>query len=429
MKQLAFRLISFWSRKSDDGRRRHIPLFSVNLLIVDSQFPMSDRASVDVRMSALVRLLLEEGNALTYFVTDVAVQEKAVGRENVAKYRAALEQLGVVVAERTGWEKLLVAARYDIIIFKYFFPAEHRISLIRIWQPWAKVVIDSVDLVYARLLAKAELSKNSQHYDIAAQTKRSELATYASADLVLTVTTDEKAQLAAELPNLPICVVPNIHEIPDTPRAETEQPSLLFVGAFTHEPNVDAVLFCWKEIWPHIVRAVPNVRWTIVGGKPTAAIQALSSENVQVTGHVPETLPYLLRSWVSIAPLRFGAGMKGKVGEAMASGTPVVTSSFGAQGFPLVPSTHLFVHDDPRAFAACVIELLETPSMRQRIGAAGRAFIEANYSPTVVRNQVRGFVSTTRSLPSKKLPLRALKRLLHVARLNFLRHVLWRFSI
>jgi O-antigen biosynthesis protein len=76
---------------------------------------------------------------------------------------------------------------------------------------------------------------------------------------------------------------------------------------------------------------------------------------VEVTGYVPETAPYLRAAWVSIAPLRFGAGMKGKVGEAMSFGLPVVTTSVGAEGFGLTPGEHALVADDPDEFAQAVI--------------------------------------------------------------------------
>ncbi len=398
----------------------------MKILFVDSQYPMFDRASADVRMFAIVRLLREQMHDCHYFVSDIALAESRIGTEEVTRYRDALLRLGVTTIERTGFEQVLAAYNYDVVFFKYFYPAEARIPLVRIWQSQARIVVDSVDLVYARLLAKAEVSGLAADHQEAEGTRRRELTTYAAADLVLTVTEDEAKVLAHELPKPPIHVIPNIHEIPKQTRSETPVPSLLFIGTFTHEPNVDGVLWFVRAVWPLLRATHTDIRLSIVGGNPPPEILAIAHDGIEVAGYVPDTLPYLMECWASIAPLRFGAGMKGKVGEAMAAGLPVVATSFGAEGFGLTPGEHLLVADDPKAFADAVSTLLRDYALRLAIGGAGRAFIAARYSPIAVGRQLEALTARLAVIMPKSPFITGPKRVLRKANLWVTCNLLWR---
>lgn len=398
----------------------------MKILFVDSQYPMPDRASADVRMFAMVSLLREQGHDCHYYVSDIGSSVSRIGAEEVARYRDALRRRGVGTLERIGFERVLTEQYYDLVFFKYFYPAEARIPMVRIWQPQARVVVDSVDLVYARLLAKAVVSGLSADRTEAEQIKARELATYATADMVITVTEDEARILGGELPRIPVHVIPNIHEIPSAPRSETPHPSLLFIGTFTHEPNVDGVLWFAREVWPSVRAARPDTRLRIVGGNPPSAIQALSGNGIEVTGYVPDTLPFLMESWVSVAPLRFGAGMKGKVGEAMAAGLPVVTTSFGAEGIGVVPGVHLFVANGPMEFAESVLNLISDRDLRSRVGGAGHSLIESCYSPAAVSRQLNSLTERLKGITPRRINLARLRNLFRHIALWVERNLMWR---
>src|SRR5262249_38799860 len=144
--------------------------------------------------------------------------------------------------------------------------------------------------------------------------------------------------------------------------------SLLFVGGFQHAPNADAVLWFVREVRPRLLRIVPDIEVVLVGSSPPPEIRAfVESIGVRLTGYVPDTAPYLDRAWVSIAPLRYGAGMKGKVGEAMAAGLPVVTTSIGAEGMELEDGVTALVADTPEAFAEAVRRLCTDDALHQGI--------------------------------------------------------------
>lgn len=174
--------------------------------------------------------------------------------------------------------------------------------------------MDSVDVVFHRLFAKARLSRDAADHQQAGVVKRDELAVYAKADAVLTVTEADRQVLLTEVTGLHVAIVPNIHPIPprrvpDRAIAET----LIFVGAFRHEPNVDAMIYFCHEVLPLIRAQRPGVRLRIVGG------------------------------------------MKGKIGEAMAHGLPVVTTSSGIEGFGLSPRENVLVGDTPQSIAQAAL--------------------------------------------------------------------------
>src|SRR5690606_4514163 len=121
---------------------------------------------------------------------------------------------------------------------------------------------------------------------------------------------------------------------------------------FRHDPNLDGVTWFVNEIWPGVRARHPAARLTVIGSYPTRAVHALGeTAGVTVLGYVPDLEPHLDRAAVAIAPLRFGAGMKGKVTDAMAAGLPVVTTTIGAQGLDLVGGRHAWIADDADAFA------------------------------------------------------------------------------
>jgi glycosyltransferase involved in cell wall biosynthesis len=156
---------------------------------------------------------------------------------------------------------------------------------------------------------------------------------------------------------------------------------VLFVGGFGHAPNVDGMLWFAREVWPAVTSARPDVRLTIVGSRAPSDILALAGETVDVRGFIPDdALELAYRSArVAIAPLRFGAGMKGKVVEAMRFGVPMVTTVVGAQGLADAGDA-LLVSDDARTQAELVLALLADDGHWERTASAATAFARQRFS-------------------------------------------------
>ena len=155
---------------------------------------------------------------------------------------------------------------------------------------------------------------------------------------------------------------------------------LIYIGSMDWYPNEDAVSFFTDEVLPRIYAEVPEVKFSIVGGNPSARVQKLAErEGVVVTGRVPEIKPYFAEATVFVVPLRIGSGTRLKILEALAMGKAIVSTSVGAEGLDLKDGEEIFIADEPTAFTEAVTRLLKDPSLRRRIGESGRARVEQDY--------------------------------------------------
>ncbi len=170
------------------------------------------------------------------------------------------------------------------------------------------------------------------------------------------------------------------------PRSKRQ--GLLFVGSFLHPPNVDAARYLVRDILPLIKREIEDVTLYIVGADPTPEIKALASERVVVTGWVKDISLYLKGARVMVAPLRYGAGLKGKISQGMSYGLPMVTTSLGIEGMDIEDGTEALVADDPAEFAAKVIRVYRDDDLWNHLAEHAARFAAANYSPEVVRTKL-----------------------------------------
>jgi glycosyltransferase involved in cell wall biosynthesis len=168
--------------------------------------------------------------------------------------------------------------------------------------------------------------------------------------------------------------------LPLDPAGE-QQGGILFVGNYTHPPNVDAALWLGNEIMPLLRRLCPGARLTLVGPYPPDAVQALACRDITVTGRVPEIEPYFEKASVILAPVRIGGGMRMKVLQAMALGKPVVTTSRGADGLVVDgQKPPAVVADEAEEIARATAELLACDDYRLKTGCCARAFVAEHFS-------------------------------------------------
>ena len=165
------------------------------------------------------------------------------------------------------------------------------------------------------------------------------------------------------------------------PNVSSEAPAhLIYIGSMDWYPNEDAVGFFADEVLPRIQESIPDVRFSIVGGNPSARVQKLAErKGVIVTGRVPEIKPYFAEATVFVVPLRIGSGTRLKILEALAMGKAIVSTSVGAEGLDLKDREEIFIADEPTVFADAVTRLLTDASLRRRIGEHGRARVERDY--------------------------------------------------
>lgn len=349
-------------------------------IVMDYQIPTPDQDSGSRRMFELLQLLTEAGLAVT-FIPEVRPPQHE-------PYAAVLQRLGLEV--RRGPEDLEsvlegLAPELALVVLARPIVAEAHMATVRRLAPAAKVVYDTVDLHFLRERRRAEVEKSAEARQQAELHYETEMRLAAEADATLVVSPVEQELLLGEDPSLRVRVLPNIHADQHAGLPYAERKGLLFVGSFPHPPNRDAARWLVEEILPLVHQALPGVPVNIVGSQPTEEIMGLSRDNVTVLGWVPDLTHLYRSSRVFVAPLRYGAGMKGKVGESLSYGLPVVTTRIGAEGMGLEDGNDVLIADDAAGFAEAVVRLYESRELWSSVAAAGRRTIAERYSPGAVR--------------------------------------------
>jgi len=360
------------------GRRR--------ILLIDESIPRPDRDSASLRQVNLLRMLTGAGAQVAFLPTDLAHAGDAT---------RALQALGVetwyapFATSAADWLKRH-AARFDVIVLSRHHVAGVYQPLLRRLAPQARLVLDSVDLHYLREQRGARLAGDAAALRAADATRERELAAMAAADLTLVVSDDERTQLGMDAPALRVEVLSNLHEIAGSGGAFEARHDLVFVGGFRHPPNVDAVLWFAREVFPHVHAQLPGVRFHCIGAEPPEAVRALSAEpGIVVHGHVPDLTPYMDGARIAVAPLRFGAGVKGKVNLSMAHGQPVVATTCAVEGMHLRDGVDVVVADSAEGFAAAVVALYGDRERWERQARAGLDNVARHFSLDAARAVVQ----------------------------------------
>jgi glycosyltransferase involved in cell wall biosynthesis len=155
---------------------------------------------------------------------------------------------------------------------------------------------------------------------------------------------------------------------------------IMFVGGYRHPPNVDAALFYCREIVPRLRKRLPGVVSYLIGSNPPAAITKLHGDGIEVLGYVPEIDPWFDKCRLSVSPLRYGAGVKGKINHSMSRGLPVVATGTSVEGMHLIAGEEVLVADDPDAFADALALAYRDESLWTRLSKAGLANVRRHFS-------------------------------------------------
>jgi GT2 family glycosyltransferase/glycosyltransferase involved in cell wall biosynthesis len=353
---------------------------SGHCLVVDHGLPMPDFDSGSRRMSELLGILGDLGFAVTF------VPQNGI---DMPVYREALTARGIeVLRSPADLDDYMRGVLPDLRLVVLSRPtvAWANYPMMRSLAPDALLVYDTVDLHHVRERRRAatettpgSASKSADyHYGM-------EMSLTGLVDQVWVVSEPEAAAVLAADPSIDVAVVPNVHRLePTGPPFETRE-GLLFVGSYSHDPNRDAARWLVEEILPRVRRSLGEVPVAVVGSRVTPEIEALAGDGVAVHGWVPSLDDLYRRSRLFVAPLRYGAGMKGKIGEACAYGLPVVTTSIGIEGMGLADGDDVLVGDDAESFAAAVVDAYQDPDLWGRLAVNGRRAVEERLSSDRVR--------------------------------------------
>lgn len=352
--------------------RRRAPL----VLVVDIDYPHAERDAGSLRMFNILRLMRE---------MDCHVQFWAMDAANRDSHACALEDRGIeiVVApsplQRLQWWHQHGASA-DFVWLSRLPVAERHLRLARRYAPQAKVVFDTVDLHFLRYERGASLRGDVEMGKLARRFRRTELGAVERADMTLVVSQYEHSLLRDLVPAADVRVLSDIHDVFGSPAPRVGRGGLLFLGNFRHTPNVDAVRWLLTEIMPRLRESLPGVVLHIAGYAGDEVLAGLSEDDVIVHGFVPDLDPLLAQVRVSLASLRYGAGVKGKINLAMSRGLPVVTTSIGAEGMGLRHRFDVMIADGAEAFASAVVELYCDETLWNRVSEHGMDNVRRQFS-------------------------------------------------
>jgi GT2 family glycosyltransferase/glycosyltransferase involved in cell wall biosynthesis len=358
------------------------------VLIVDATTPQPDHDAGSVRMVNLMRVLGEFGYQVSFLPDNRAWTER---------YTPALQALGVeaLYAPYAADPVALFRDRgreFDLIILSRHYVAASYVGLARLYAPQAKLAFDTVDLHYLREQRAAELTGATDPARHAAATRAQELKLIRECDLTLVVSSAEQELLARDAPGARVEILSTVNEIHGCRVPYGERRDLVFVGGFQHPPNADAVAWFARDVFPLLRQELADLRFHVIGSKVPDAIRALADDHVLVHGFVGDIAPYMDGCRISVAPLRYGAGVKGKINTAMSYGLPVVATTLAVEGMHVRAGEDVLVADDPATFAAAVARLYRDEALWQRLSANGLANVEAHFSFAAARAAVQRIV-------------------------------------
>jgi glycosyltransferase involved in cell wall biosynthesis len=363
---------------------------SRRLLVVDACMLRPDQDSGSLRMQGLLEIAASLGCKVTFVADNLEYQQPYVG---------ALQDSGIEVLfhpyVRSIAELLMKRGReFDVVMLSRHYVAARHIDTVRRYAPHARVVFDTVDLHFLREERLAALDGGGVAMISVGAKRAEELALIGKADVTVVVSEAERQVLHSLSPVSRVVLVSNVHTLSAAVAPFGPRQGLVFIGGFRHPPNVDAMLWYARDVLPHIRRSLPGVTTYVIGGDVPATVKALAADDFVLLGHVADIAPYFAGCRVSIAPLRYGAGVKGKVNLAMSHGLPVVATSVAIEGMHLTDGDDVLVADDPRAFAEAVLRVYDDESLWQRLSTGGRLNIQRFFSRDVARAALRGLLGT-----------------------------------
>ncbi|HKY28061.1 MAG TPA: glycosyltransferase [Pyrinomonadaceae bacterium] len=349
------------------------------VLVFDDHLPAPDRDAGSARMAFILRSLARWSRPV--FIS--------LGKGRPVHYERQLWFNGIETASAVDYLRLIRERRFVAAILSRPVVAETFLASIRRADLRVRIVFDMVDAHFLRLEREASLTGDARVAKAARRFRKLETRIARASDLVWCTSDEDRVALERAAGPFKAAIVPTIHSVGERGLPFGERRDLLFVGNFVHAPNRDAMQFLTREIMPALRESLPRVSLLVVGDNVPEEIAACASADVRVLGFVPDIKPLYASARVMVAPLRFGAGVKGKIGESLAHGLPVVTTEVGAEGMGLSDGAEaLIVSDDPREFASAVARAYTDPELWRQLSDNGYRHIAMNFTPEVIERIV-----------------------------------------
>lgn len=351
-----------------------------SILVTDVRVPHHDMIASDLTTFHLLKDLVGFGYSVTFVPWGAPWPER---------YEVDLRRLGVVMdynpAEHGGARDYVerFGSKYSAFYVQPMGLAAELLPVIRHVAPNARVVFHAADLCFVREQREAELSQNKKLLASAAKTKMQELDLIRKVDHLVVISEREKEFVLAEVEQTTqvsafTCLYSKCQ---DSPAPFDVRKGVIFIGVFGHRPNVDAVLWFVRKVWPLVRKKVPDMVFHVVGNYAPPEIAKLNGKNgIVIEGFVKDLDPLLASVRVAVAPLRYGAGIKGKIGTTMGAGVPNVCTSIAVEGMSIENDKQALLADSPEDFAASVVRLHSEAVLWTQLSQAGLELVREKYS-------------------------------------------------
>jgi GT2 family glycosyltransferase len=367
----------FVTRAKDRGVAKRV-------LVVDARVLCPDQDSGSLRMFNLLTVFQQLGFKVTFL---------PINSQRLSPYTEAMQEQGIECIYdpfMVSFESFIISRgnEFDLIVISRATVAETSLPVCIKHCPTVPRIFDTVDLHFLRGEREAELVESKEKRQEAQRMKALELDVVSKCDAALVVSDFEKEVLDEALPTARVAIISNIHRVQkDVPPFKGRR-DFVFIGGFEHPPNVDAMLWFASAILPKVLVHLPDAKLHMIGSKMPAAVRELANEHIIAHGYVDDVGPFLSSCILSVAPLRYGAGVKGKINQSMSFGLPVVSTSCGAEGMHLTHGHDILIADDPAEFALQVVRLAREKGLWKTLSRNGQRNIEEHFSFETARRDL-----------------------------------------
>lgn len=279
----------------------------------------------------------------------------------------------------------------DLLWIQRVIVFNHLIGWVNAFNSQAPIIFGTVDLHFLREMRGAVTNKSLSRFVYSLALLRQELIAMGESQATIVVSSREKRILKL-LPKVgrKVFHIPLPRDLEVGHRSFSDRTSIGFIGGYDHQPNIDAVTYFLDAIWPTIHNLAPDITFKLAGSKMPEDLTAKASsiEGVEVVGFVENTYDFFNDLKVSVAPLRFGAGVKGKVLTSILHGVPVVASRVAAEGMELRAGVEIEIHSRPQDFARAVVRLYSDETQWKRMREDGLRTTRLKYSQQTVSNAI-----------------------------------------
>ena len=361
------------------------------IIFISYRIPHPNMAASDCRLFNVVKILLKNNCKIKFLY--------CTERWDDRKYKKMLEgdidflHLPLNVPEHVEFisnenhEYIWITELWQIEYVKF---ATKLVEALKISNANTNLILDTVDFHYKEYQRRYEMFGDSKYLKQANEFLGEEEMLYRNADTVVVVSEDEKNDIQNKIIGVrKIEVVPTVHEISHVTNFYNNRKNICFVGNFGNNHNVDAVRYFIDNIFHLILIDNPVIEFHIIGNLSERYKKEFNSHNVRVVGRLKNLHNALKTYKLFVCPMTYGAGMKGKIGEAISAGLPVVTTTIGAEGFPVKNGDECLIADSPEEFAEKCNQCLKDSVLWHELQMKSRLMMAENYSPGVIEKKLK----------------------------------------